>query len=71
MALEKFHVYIVPHGNVTTVFSDHNPLSYLKTMYGKNARLTRWALALQPYNLVVKHTRGKDNLFADCLSRCN
>ena len=69
MAIEKFHVYIIPNGNVTTILSDHNPLSFLKTMYGKNARLTRWALAIQPYNLVVKHIRGKENLIADCLSR--
>ena len=70
LALEKFEVYLVPHGNAITIFSDHNPLTFLKTMYGKNARLTRWALALQPYNINIQHVKGHDNLVPDYLSRC-
>ena len=69
LALEKFDVYLVPNGNVITIYSDHNPLTFLKTMYGKNARLTRWALALQPYNVNIEHVKGQDNLVADYLSR--
>ena len=70
LALEKFSVYLMPQGNIITVLSDHNPLTFLQTMYGKNARLTRWALALQPYNIKIQHIKGRDNLVADYLSRC-
>ena len=70
LALDIFEVYLVHHGNAITIFSDHNPLTFLKTMYGKNARLTRWALALQPYNINIQHVKGHDNLVPDYLSRC-
>jgi len=52
-----------------TVFTDHNPLKYLSESAPKNAKLTRWALALQEYDLVLKYTRGVCNSVADCLSR--
>ena len=38
----------------------------LKTPTG---RLARWALQLQPYNLIVQYTLGKANVIADTLSR--
>ncbi|KAK4326574.1 hypothetical protein Pmani_002888 [Petrolisthes manimaculis] len=34
-----------------------------------NQRLLRWSLTLQPYNLVIRHIKGTDNLIADALSR--
>jgi len=52
-----------------TVFTDHNPLKYLSESAPKSAKLTRWALALQEYDLVLKYTRGVCNSVADCLSR--
>ena len=40
-------------------------LSYEKS----NARLTRWALAIQPHQFEDKHRRGQENGNADGLSR--
>ena len=55
-----------------TVFTDHNPLSYLCNSAPKSAKLTQWALALQEYDLTLRYTRGSCNSVADFLSRsCN
>ena len=54
-----------------TVLTDHNPLSYLCNSALKSAKLTRWALALQKYDLSLRYTRGSCNTVADYLSRCN
>ena len=51
-----------------TVLTDHNPLKYLAES-PKSAKLTRWALALQEYDLAVKYNRGSCNVVADLLSR--
>ena len=32
-----------------TIFSDHNPLMYLRECAPKSAKLTRWALGLQGF----------------------
>ena len=69
LALENFEVYVCNPSHVVTVYSDHNPLSFVNKMKNKNPRLTRWALALQPYNINIAHINGKDNLIADLLSR--
>ena len=52
------------------VYTDHNPLTFLKTMKNKNQRLVRWNLALQEYNLEIQHIPGSENVVADALSRC-
>lgn len=65
-ALEKFAPYL---GKKITVWSDHNPLAFLETMKVKNARLARWALAIQDKNIEIKHVPGKENVVADALSR--
>ena len=38
-------------------------------MKADSQRLLRWSLALQEYNVEVKHIKGCDNVVADCLSR--
>ena len=52
-----------------TVFVDHNPLTYLTASAPKSAKLTRWLLALQEYNLTIKYKKGVNNKVADYLSR--
>ncbi|XP_072182256.1 uncharacterized protein [Diadema setosum] len=69
MALRHFDVYLNTTKYPVLVYTDHNPLVFLSRMRNKNGRLTRWALVLQEYNLVIPHVRGKDNVIADALSR--
>jgi len=67
-ALRKFRnfVFAVP----VTVYSDHNPLIYINDCAPKRAKLCRWSLALQEFDLTFKFKPGLKNLAADCLSRC-
>ena len=69
MALQHFDIYLSAARYPVLVLTDHNPLVFLSKMRNKNARLTRWALLLQEYDLEIKHVRGKDNVVADALSR--
>jgi hypothetical protein len=51
------------------VFSDHNPLQYLTESAPKSSKLTRWALALQEFNISFHYRPGKQNIPADTLYR--
>jgi hypothetical protein len=66
-ALRKFKSIIF--GAEVVVFTDHDPLSYLNECIPKSAKLTRWSLALQEFNLTLKFKSGRTNTAADCLSR--
>ena len=44
-------------------------LVYLNTAKVANARLMRWALALQPFKFRLEGIKGKENVGADFLSR--
>lgn len=68
-ALQHFEVYVGSGLTPLTVFTDHNPLIFLKSLQNPNQRLMRWALFLQPFNLDIRHISGKDNIIADALSR--
>ena len=70
LALEHFDVYLGSTPFKIKVYTDHNPLTFLKTMKKKNQRLVRWSLALQEYNLEIQHIPGSENVVADALSRC-
>lgn len=67
-ALQHFEVYVGSGLTPLIVFTDHNPLTFLKSLQNPNQRLMRWALFLQPYNIEIKHISGKDNIIADALS---
>ena len=66
-SLQAFHVYLF--GQKFTIETDHQPLSWLQRMKNTNHRLTRWAFAVQPYCLEVRHRCGRQNRNADGLSR--
>jgi hypothetical protein len=66
-ALNKFRSWCF--GVPVTIFSDSNPLSYITHGATKSAKLTRWSLALQEFNLNFKYRRGSQNVVPDFLSR--
>jgi RNase H-like domain found in reverse transcriptase/Reverse transcriptase (RNA-dependent DNA polymerase) len=66
-ALKRFDHWLF--GSKVIVVSDHNPLSYLLNCVPKSSKLMRWALALQRYNIVVKHRPGRLHGNCDALSR--
>lgn len=66
-ALKFFRIYL--YGQAFVIQTDHQPLAWLQRMKDSNSRLTRWALAVQPYCLTMVHRRGLDNGNADGLSR--
>jgi hypothetical protein len=66
-ALKKWHYLIF--GAPVVVFSDHNPLTYIVSNATNSAKLTRWSLALQEYNITFRYAKGRSNIVADCLSR--
>ncbi len=68
LAMKHFEVYVASSERVV-VYSDHNPLAFLAKFKSANARVFRWSLVLQPYDLQVKHIAGKNNVIADALSR--
>ena len=66
-SLKKCHHIVF--GSEFVVFSDHSPLSFLVELTKRSSKLTRWSLALQQYNIVVKYAKACNNTVADYFSR--
>ena len=66
-AVEKFQPYL--YGKEFILQTDHKPLTFMDKAKLTNARVMRWALALQPFRYRLEAIRGKDNVGADWLSR--
>lgn len=67
-ALLHFEVYIDYSGPLV-IYTDHNPFTFLHSLYYLNHRLMHWILFLQSFCLEIRHINGPDNLIADALSR--
>ena len=48
-ALDKFRSYLI--GSDIVIFTDHSTLKYLLTKQNSKARLIRWVLLLQEFNI--------------------
>jgi hypothetical protein len=68
-SLNKFKTWVF--GAPITIFADSNPLTYLTESAPKSAKLTRWALALQEFDITFKYTKGSEHVVPDYLSRPN
>ena len=67
LGIQAFKVYLL--GRRFEIQTDHRALVWLDRLKDNNARLTRWSLALQPYDFTVYHRTGISNGNADALSR--
>ena len=67
--IEKDKKKSVPPGPSLTIQTDHRSLEWLDRLKENNSRLTRWSLALQPYQYSVQYQTGQKNGNADALSR--
>lgn len=64
---QKFRTYI--YGRPTVLYTDHQALTFLRMCDHLSARLKRWAIAIDEYNLQIIHVKGSQNIAADFLSR--
>ena len=66
--LDHFSTYT--YGAPIKVYTDHAALTWVNKMANHNSRLTRWALAMQKYDITeVRHVPGKNFGDIDGLSR--
>lgn len=66
-SVSKLQVYL--YGKSFVLQTDHRPLLFLDQAKQTNARVMRWALALQSYKFRTESIKGSDNVGADYLSR--
>nr|GFB35851.1 reverse transcriptase domain-containing protein [Tanacetum cinerariifolium] len=66
-AFKKFRSYLIM--NKSIIYTDHSTLKYLFAIKDAKARLLRWILLLQEFDLKVIDTHGAENYAADHLSR--
>ncbi|GJX39720.1 reverse transcriptase domain-containing protein [Tanacetum coccineum] len=66
-AFEKFRSYLVLSKSI--VYTDHSAIKYLFTKKDAKARLMRWILLLQEFDVEIRDKKGAKNLAADHLSR--
>jgi len=68
-ALRKWRTYL--GGRRVTVYTDHSALVWLVKRGGGecSARVQRWLMVLQAFDIELLHVQGKMNVVADALSR--
>jgi len=68
-ALNKFRDIV--YGAHIIIRCDHNPLQYIRECAPKSAKLLRWALALQEFDVDVQYTKGHTMLLLTICRACN
>ena len=66
-ATEHHQYYLL--GAPFVIYTDHNPLTYLRSIAQPQGRLARWILKLEQYEYQMKYRPGKQIPHADALSR--
>uniref|UniRef100_A0A1X7UT63 Reverse transcriptase domain-containing protein n=1 Tax=Amphimedon queenslandica TaxID=400682 RepID=A0A1X7UT63_AMPQE len=67
LGIQAFKLYLL--GRPFQVQTDHQALMWLNRVKDKTSRLTRWSVALQPFDFTIVNQVGKANANADALSR--
>ena len=65
--VQRFDYYLI--GVQCTLRCDYKPLEPFLSRGMNKAKLDRWAMLLQEYDIKFIHIRGKDNILADAISR--
>ena len=65
-SVQRFDSYL--RGAKFTLRCDHKPLEPFLNRAMKIAKLDRWVMLLQEYDITFVHIRGKDNILADAIS---
>ena len=66
-APDKFRSYLL--GSKAIIYSDHAALKSLFSKKDAKARLIRWILLLQEFDIEIWDKKGSENVVADHLSR--
>ena len=64
--MQHFDYYL--QGAKCTLNCDHKPLEPFLTRGMKIAKLDRWTMLLQEYDMTFVHIKGKDNILTDAIS---
>lgn len=51
------------------IITDHSSLKWFLNLKNPTGRLERWGCRLSPYNFIIEHRRGSENIIPDALSR--
>ena len=65
--MQHFDYYL--QGAKCTLYCNHKPLKPFLTKGMMIAKLDRWAMLLQEYDITFVHIKGKENILADPISR--
>ena len=66
-AVEHWKVFL--YGKEFTVYTDHQPLTWLLGKKNPHPRMERWLDSLAQYQMKIKYRKGTENVVADALSR--